>query len=84
MRELSFWQIFAIGFLLVTTGLVLSWLMVLRIIPASFLVSFIAYGASILGLLVGLVGSASYVAGKRREARSQEVGPLTPPDEPPE
>jgi hypothetical protein len=66
MRGLTFWQIFVIGLVLVTTGLVLSWLMVLRIIPTTFLLGLVAYGSSVIGLMVGLVGSAWIVAQRRK------------------
>lgn len=50
-----------IGFFLVLLGAVLPMLMVLKIFEASFFLSFISFGASVLGLFLGLVGAAWYV-----------------------
>lgn len=50
-----------LGFVLVLLGFVLPFLMVLRIVEASFLLSFLSYGASVTGLLLGLIGAAWYV-----------------------
>lgn len=46
------------GFLLVLVGFLLPLLMTLRVIQASFLLSFLSYGASMGGLILGLVGAA--------------------------
>ena len=45
----------AIGLPLVLTGFALSFLMVLRVLEPSFALSFLAYAASLLGLLLGLM-----------------------------
>jgi hypothetical protein len=50
-----------VGFLLVLTGAVLAWLLVLRILPSTFFLNFLSYIASVLGLFLGLVGAALYV-----------------------
>jgi hypothetical protein len=47
-----------IGFLLVLAGFVLPFLMVLRIIPPNWILSFLSYGASVAGVMLGLVGAA--------------------------
>ena len=47
-----------IGFLLVLAGFVLPLLMVLRIIPPNWILSFFSYGASVVGVMLGLVGAA--------------------------
>lgn len=54
-----------IGFFLVTFGLVVPVLMVIKVIPPSFLLSFLSYGASFVGLIFGVIGSAMYVREKR-------------------
>ena len=54
-------NILIIGFLLVLFGFLAPFLMVIQVIPASFLLSFISHGASVAGLLMGLVGTAWYV-----------------------
>jgi len=50
--------IIIIGFFLVLFGCLTPFLMVLRVIQPSFLLSFLSYGASISGLMLGLVGAA--------------------------
>lgn len=55
-----------IGFLLVLLGAVLPFLMVIRVLEASFLLSFISYGASVGGLFLGVIGAASYVGNVKR------------------
>ena len=54
-------RIIGLGFLLVVTGFVLAMLMVLRLIEATFLLSFLSYTASTVGLFMGLIGAAWYV-----------------------
>lgn len=46
------------GFLLVLVGFLLPLFMTLRVIQASFLLSFLSYAASMGGLILGLVGAA--------------------------
>lgn len=50
-----------LGFLLVLTGFVVPFLMVIKVMEPSFLWGFLSYGASIAGLFLGLIGSALYV-----------------------
>ena len=54
-------NIIFLGLGLVLLGFVLPFLMVLRIFEASFLLSFLSYGASVTGLLLGLIGAAWYI-----------------------
>jgi hypothetical protein len=49
-----------LGFFLVLSGFVIPFLMVLRIIQPNLILSFLSYGASVTGLLLGLVGIAWY------------------------
>lgn len=50
-----------VGFLLVVLGAVLAWLLVLHILPSTFLLNFLSYASSVMGLFLGLVGAALYV-----------------------
>jgi uncharacterized membrane protein len=52
--------IIAIGFVLVLLGAVLPFLMVMRIIPPNFPLSFFSYAASVVGMFLGLIGAAWY------------------------
>jgi hypothetical protein len=58
--------IIGIGFGLVMVGFILPLLMVLRVIPSTFLLNFLAYGSSIVGLVLGTIGAAFYT-GKHRK-----------------
>lgn len=50
-----------LGFFLAFAGLVIPLLMVMRVIEAGFLLSFLSHGASVVGLFLGLIGAAWYV-----------------------
>ena len=54
------------GFLLLLFGFLLAFAMVIRVIEPGFLLSFLAYGASLAGLILGLLGAVGYVRGSRR------------------
>ena len=58
-------RLILIGFVLVLLGAVLPFLMVIRVVETSFLLSFLSYGASVGGLFLGLIGAASYVGNVR-------------------
>jgi Co/Zn/Cd efflux system component len=49
-----------IGFLLLVVGVVVPWLMLLRFVEPSFILSFLAYGSSVGGLFLGLIGALMY------------------------
>jgi hypothetical protein len=67
MIRLQPWKIILIGFLLVLLGFLIPFLMVIDIIEANLLLSFLSHGASVAGLFLGLIGAASYVRlGKRK------------------
>jgi hypothetical protein len=66
MSRLQLWQILALGFVLVLTGFVLPFLMVVRVVPPNLILSFVSYGASVIGLFLGLIGAAMYVRTYRK------------------
>ena len=53
------------AFLLLLFGFLLAFAMVIKVIEAGFLLSFLAYGASLVGLILGTYGAASYARTKR-------------------
>ena len=55
------------AFCLVLAGAVLPFLMVIGVLPSSLWLSFVAYGSSVLGLLLGLVAAAQVFADRRRQ-----------------
>jgi hypothetical protein len=50
-------RVILIGFLLVLIGFVVPLLMVIRLIEPGFLLGFASYGASVVGLILGLFGA---------------------------
>lgn len=60
-------RIVILGFFLVLLGFVVPFLMVLQIIQAGFLLSFLSYAASIAGLFLGIIGAASYIRLDKRK-----------------
>lgn len=51
-----------IGFFLVLLGAVLPFLMVIKILESTFFLNFFAYGAQVMGVVLGLVGIVSQKA----------------------
>jgi hypothetical protein len=64
MRQFTPLQLIVIAGVLLVLGAVLPFLMVIRLIEPSFALSFFSYGASLVGLVMGLIGIAQY--GRRR------------------
>ncbi|MGB9723096.1 MAG: hypothetical protein ACP5OO_03820 [Chloroflexia bacterium] len=60
------WGAIALGFVLVVLGWLGPFLMVIKVIPASFWLSFLSYGLSVLGLFLGIAGASLYAIGRRR------------------
>jgi hypothetical protein len=67
LKQTSPYSILLIGFLLVLLGAVLPLLMLLQLFSASFWLGAISYTATISGLLLGLIGAASFVQLDRRK-----------------
>lgn len=58
--------IFIIGFVLVLLGAVLPWLMILQVVKSTIFLNFLAAGASVAGLVLGVIGTAYYVRLNKR------------------
>jgi hypothetical protein len=55
-----------IGLLLMVTGVVLPFLMVMHILESTFFLNFFSYGASVSGLFLGIIGASQVIGrGKR-------------------
>ena len=50
--------VIALGFILVLFGAIGPWLMVVGTVTPSFALCFLSYGASVAGLMLGLIGMA--------------------------
>ena len=61
MRGMQPWKLIVIGFMLVLFGFVAPFLMVIQVVESSLILSFLSYGASVVGLFLGLIGAALYV-----------------------
>ena len=66
MIQLPPWALILIGFLFVVLGMVLPFLMVIRVIPSTFFLNFLSYGISLTGLFLGIIGASSYVQNRRK------------------
>jgi hypothetical protein len=58
-------RIILFGFILVLTGAVLPFLIVLQILESTLFLNFVSFTASISGLLLGLAGAGMYVSEHR-------------------
>lgn len=63
---MPFNRLIVIGFILVLTGAVLPFLIVLGYLPSTLLLNIMAYIASTVGIFLGVIGVAMYVGNKRR------------------
>ena len=66
MIRIPAWGLIVIGFLLSLTGVILPFLIVLHILPSTFFLNFFSFGASMLGVFLGLVGASYYVKRNRK------------------
>ena len=66
MRRIGPVQMMVIGFFLVLFGFVAPFLMMEGFIASSMWLSFVSHAASVSGLFLGIIGSASYVRTRRR------------------
>ncbi len=58
-------RLIIIALVLLIIGLVLPFLMVLRLVESTLLLSFLAYGSSTAGFILGFVGIAQYRRGQK-------------------
>lgn len=61
------WKLILLGFLLCLSGVVLPFLMVIRVLESTFFLNFLSYTVSILGLFLGIIGAAYYVRENRQK-----------------
>jgi hypothetical protein len=50
---------------LVTLGMVLPFLMVMKVLESTFFLNFFSFAASVAGLFLGIIGGATFVKMKR-------------------
>lgn len=61
-----------IGFIGVVLGFVLPFLMVIKAITSSIFLNFFAYGASVAGMMMGLMGAAGWYHERRPHSDHHE------------
>ena len=54
-----------LGILLMLLGIVLPFLMVIKVLESTFFLNFFAWGASVAGLALGTIGFAMYSKGRK-------------------
>lgn len=59
-------RLIVIGFFLVLAGAVLPFLIIIDVLPSTFLLNFLAFSSSMVGIFLGVIGTAMYVGEKRR------------------
>jgi hypothetical protein len=59
-------KIIIIGFFLALLGVILPFLMVVHAIKSTYFLNFLSYGASLVGLILGISGAAMYVRIKKK------------------
>ena len=67
MSGLSPAQMILVGLALAVLGVALPLLMVLQLLPNNFLLNFLGFAASVVGLILGVIGMALYVRVKRSD-----------------
>jgi hypothetical protein len=66
MIQIPPWGLILIGFLFVVLGMVLPFLMVIRVLPSTFFLNFLSYGISLTGLFLGIIGASTYMQNRRK------------------
>jgi hypothetical protein len=60
-------QMILIGVVLMVLGIVFPFLMVLKVIESTFFLNFFSYSASLVGLFLGVIGSAFYLRQNKKK-----------------
>jgi len=56
-----------VGFVLMLIGVILPLLMVVKVLESTFFLNFFSYTSSLLGMILGIIGTAFYAAGRRTQ-----------------
>lgn len=67
---MPFNRLIAIGFLLVLIGAVLPFVIVIGLVESTYLLNFIAFAASIIGIFLGVIGTAMHIGENRRRQKN--------------
>ena len=55
-----------LGLVLMLLGIILPFLMVIRVLESTFFLNFFSWGASVAGLALGTIGFATWSKGRRK------------------
>ncbi len=72
MLQLSAKEYLIYGFLMVLFGFVMPYMFVLGIVKINFFLAFLSYGASIVGMLFGMIGVAMIGVQRIKKQREEE------------
>jgi multisubunit Na+/H+ antiporter MnhC subunit len=69
MKEINmpFNRLIIIGFFLVLIGAVLPFVIVIGLVESTFFLNFLAFGTSVSGVFLGVLGTATYVREQRHK-----------------
>jgi hypothetical protein len=56
-----------IGFILMVMGVVFPFLMVIKVLESTFFLNFFSYASSLVGMMLGIVGTAYYARLRHRK-----------------
>jgi CDP-diglyceride synthetase len=62
-------KLLGVGFILVLSGAVIPFLILIRLLPSTYFLNFFSFGASILGLFLGVIGTSGLLAESRDKNR---------------
>jgi len=69
-------RLFVVAVLLMLFGVVMPFLMVIKVVESTFFLNFLSYGSSTLGLLLGIISlAASRLGQKKREGDEEDRYP---------
>jgi len=69
---MPFNKLIGIGFLMVLTGAVLPFLIVMRVLPSTFTLNVLAYSTSTIGIFMAVLGVAMYVGEERQKQKKDD------------
>jgi hypothetical protein len=79
MRTVRGEYLILIGFLMVLLGIILPFLMVLKIVESTFFLNFFSYFLQVGGLFLGIIGSAYLMRSRRRKNSGMHHPQSAPP-----
>ncbi|WP_420627748.1 hypothetical protein [Candidatus Leptofilum sp.] len=63
---MPFNRMIGVGFVLVLIGAIVPFVIVIRLVESTFFLNFIAFAASVIGIFLGVIGTAMHVGDSRR------------------